>query len=143
MRRATMPSVQRGQVFKRKGRSTWTIRHYDEDGVRHEKAGYATKTEAAAVLDNILDGIRLGPLARRELTVSELVDEYLDQHIAEANTIEGLRYNLKHLTGTFGDTKLERLRVAELRAWRKRLSPGSAWHIIKATRQVLNYAVEC
>ena len=78
-----MPSVQRGQVYKRKGRSTWSIRHYDEHRVRHERAGFETKSEAAAVLENILDGMRLGPLARRELTIQELVDEYLAQHIAE------------------------------------------------------------
>lgn len=138
-----MPSVQRGQVFKRKGRSTWTIRHYDEDGVRHEKAGFQTKSEAAAVLDNILDGIRLGPLARRDLTVQELVDEYLAQHIAEESTITTLTYLLRHATRVFGETKLERLRVNELRAWRKRLPEGSAWHAVKALRQVFSYAVDC
>lgn len=30
----------------------------------------------------------------------------------------------------------------ELRAWRKRLPEGSAWHNVKALRQVLNYAVD-
>jgi integrase len=31
--------------------------------------------------------------------------------------------------------------VSELRAWRATLPPGSAWHIVKAARQVLGYAV--
>jgi hypothetical protein len=30
-----------------------------------------------------------------------------------------------------------------LGAWRKRLPEGSAWHIHKALRQVLSYAVAC
>lgn len=50
---------------------------------------------------------------------------------------------MKHVTQSFGETRLERLPVAELRAWRKRLPAGSAWHIVKALRQILNYAVEC
>jgi integrase len=43
----------------------------------------------------------------------------------------------------FGDARLKRLHVGELRAWRKRLPEGSAWHVVKALRQILNYAVEC
>jgi hypothetical protein len=93
------------------------------------------------VLENALEGVRLGPLARRDLTVQALVYEYLAQHIAEANTIATLTARLKHVTGSFGDVKLERLQVPEIAAWRKRLPAGSAWHIHKAFRQVLHYAV--
>jgi integrase len=75
--------------------------------------------------------------------VAELVDEYLDQHIAEQNTITTLTARLKHVTGSFGDRRLDRLQVREISAWRKRLPAGSAWHIHKALRQVLNYAVAC
>jgi len=136
-----MPSVQRGQVYKRNG--SWGFRYYDEAGTRRRRGGFKTKGEATAVLENTLEGVRLGPLASRDLTVQELVDEYLEQHIAEDATITTLSANLKHVSRTFGDVKLERLRVAELRAWRKRLPAGSAWHITKALRQILNYAVEC
>ena len=52
------------------------------------------------------------------LTLRELVDEYLAQHVAEANTIPALSHRLK-----------------------KRLPEGSAWHWHKALRQVLSYAV--
>jgi integrase len=137
-----VPSVQRGQVYKRNGR--FGFRYYDGDGVRRRKGGYATKSEAAAVLGNILDGIRLGPLARRDLTVSELVDEYLAQHIAEENTIATLRALLrKHVVPVFGDTRLDRLLVNELAAWRKRLPEGVGWQAHKAFRQTLTYAVRC
>jgi integrase len=136
------PSIQRGEVFKRHDRASWIVRYYDEDGRRKQQAGFRTKGEASAWLENALDGVRLGGPVR-ELTLSELVDEYLEQHIAEESTIETLRYLLKHATAAFGDTKLERLRLAELRAWRKRLSAGSAWHAVKALRQTLSYAVEC
>ena len=136
-----MPSAQRGQLVKHA--ASWGIRYYDADGRRRRRGGFATRREAAAVLEHDLQTVRLGPLARRDLTLQELVDEYLDQHIAEDNTLATLTARLKYATGTFGATKVDRLRVAELSAWRKRLPKGSAWHILKCMRQVLHYAVAC
>jgi hypothetical protein len=131
-----MPSLQRGQVYKLA--SGWVIRYY-ENGQRHQRNGFETKSAAALALAEALNT----PQAHRDLTVQELVDEYLAQHIAEPSTIATLGYSLKHVTAAFGDVRVELLRVAELRGWRKRLPAGSAWHIVKALRQVLNYAVEC
>jgi hypothetical protein len=65
-----MPSSQRGQVFRRRGRS-WAYRYYDADGERHEVAGWKTRREASLALDHALDDVRLGPLARRDLTLQE------------------------------------------------------------------------
>ena len=130
-----MPSSQGGEVYKRRDRKTWTARWYDGDGKRRERGGYWTKSEARKGLEHELDVLRNGEPAR-ELTLSELVDEYLDQHIAEQSTIDGLGFRLMHATNAFGDLKLDRLRVAELRSWRKRLPEGSAWHAVKALRQV-------
>ncbi len=138
-----MPSVQRGQVFRRKGRSTWSIRFYDADGARHEEGGHKTKGEASAALELALDRVRLGPLARRDLTVAELVDEYLAQYSGERNTVATLTARLRYATASFGDVRLDHLHVPNLAAWRKRLPVGSAWHITKALRQVLHYAVAC
>jgi integrase len=134
-----MPSIQRGQLYKRNG--LWGFRYYDANGNRRRRGGFTTRKEALAVLEHTLEGVRLGPLARRELTVHELVDEYLEQHIAEDNTIATLTARLKHVTAAFGDQPVERLQVPTIAAWRKRLPPGSAWHIHKALRQVLHYAV--
>jgi len=63
--------------------------------------------------------------------------------VAENNTIATLTARLKYLTAQFGETKLERLggMAPQLGAWRKRLPKGSAWHIVKAARQVGHYAV--
>jgi integrase len=136
-----MPSVQRGQLYQRNG--TWGFRYYEADGTRRRRGGFQTRKEALQVLDHVLNGVRLGPLVRRDLTVQELVDEYLEQHVAEANTIATLSARLKYLTSQFGETKLERLggMAPQLGAWRKRLPAGSAWHIVKAARQVGHYAV--
>ncbi len=137
-----MPSLQRGQVFRRSGRS-WAYRYYEVDGQRHEVAGWRTKREASAALERKLDEVRLGPLARRELTVQELVDEFLQQYDREPNSVAILTASLKHVTAKFGDKRIDCLPVSELKAWPKRLSPGTRWLAVKAFRQVLNYAVEC
>lgn len=137
-----MPSVQRGEV-KKLGSGSWAFRYYDEGGRRRQRGGFRTKGEASDALATALDAVRLGPLAsRRSLTVRELVDEYLDQHVAEENTIATLRFRLKHATKRWGDVPLERLSAHEIGAWRKRLPEGSAYEIHKALRQVLNAAVE-
>jgi integrase len=81
-------------------------------------------------------------LARREIpTLQELVDEYLAQHVCEKNTMATLPARQKYATEKFADVRLDRLAVSELRAWRSTLPAGSAWHIVKALRKLLGYAV--
>jgi integrase len=89
-------------------------------------------------------------LRRRQLpTLSELVDEYVGQHAAEANTLRTLKERLRYATegpkldgqGGFGNLRIDRLTVTEIGAWRKRLPERSAWGIHKALRQLLGYAV--
>ena len=88
------------------------------------------------------------------LILAELVDEYLEQHVAEANTIRALRDRLKLATDGIpvkprakarehglGMIRVDRLDARTVGAWRKRLPDGSAWHAHKALRQVLGYAV--
>jgi len=131
-----MPSVQTGQLFKLPGGS-WAYRHYDANGKRQQRGRFATKGEASKALKKALDR------QRDPITVTELVDEYLEQHIAEDNTIATLTARMKHAKSAFGDVRVDRLHVPEIAAWRKRLPAGSAWHIAKALRQVLHYAVAC
>jgi integrase len=135
-----MPAKQQGEVFKNRGRA-WAFRYYDAGGTRRTKGGFATKSEAAAAKRATLD--ELEQPFRRELTVQELVDEFLDQYDREPNSVATLTANLKHVTAKFGERRIDRLPVSELKAWPTRLSPGSRWHAVKAFRQVLNYAVEC
>jgi hypothetical protein len=122
-----MPSLQRGELIKNAGGS-WSFRYYDADGRRRIRGTFAARKEAAEVLERTLEDVRLGPRQRRELTLSELVDQYVEQHIAEANSIATLTARLKHATAAFGNRRLDRLHVGELSAWRKRLPEGSAWH---------------
>ena len=144
-----MPSSQRGQVWKR-GPKNYGARWYDENGVRRYRGGFSTRSAAREWVDDHtkdVTALRHGevPAVRRQTmpTLSELVTEFLAQHVAEENTLATLRARLSYATSTFGDVRLDRLHVPELAAWRKRLPRGSAWHITKALRQVLHYAVAC
>ena len=91
---------------------------------------------------------------REPITLAELADEFLDQHVAEANTIQALRDRLKLAVDgvpvkprakerehALGKVRVDRLEARTVGAWRKRLSDGSAWAAHKALRQLLAYAV--
>ncbi len=141
-----VPSVQSGQVLRRPG--GWYARWYDQDGVRRFEGGFATKGEARDFVNRMVDTVakrRRGDVVavcRQNMpTLIELVEEFVGQHVAEQNTIATLEQRLKHATKAFGDTRVDRLDVKEISAWRKRLPERSAWHIAKALRQVLHYAV--
>jgi site-specific recombinase XerC len=141
-----MPAKQRGHVF-RKG-TGWACRWYDEAGARRFRGGFATKTEAGDFLEGKLpavEALRRGdPVAVRRQDVPSfdaLCDEYLEQHVAEANTLRTLGARLKYARKTFGELRVDRIVVSEIKAWRKGLPERSAWHIHKALRQVLHYAV--
>jgi integrase len=136
-----VPSVQRGQVYK-KPSGTWAYRYRDENGTRREVAQFTTRREAAESLDQALRLVRLGGLGiRRDLTLDELVDDFLAQHVAEENTLRALRERLRYATDAFGSVRVDRLQAREVGAWRKRLPERSAWGIHKALRQVLHYGV--
>jgi integrase len=149
-----MPAIQRGTLRKRD--KSWLARYYDENGARRERGGFATKSEAGEWLGakvRSVEALRRGEVsAVRRLTMptlAELVEEYVEQHAAEANTLRTLRARLRYATegpaldgsGGFGSLRIDRLTVPELGAWRKRLPERSAYAITKALRQVLAYAV--
>jgi integrase len=149
-----LPSDQRGSVVKKNGR--WQARWYDEAGARKSRAGFSTKTEAWEWLEPKVKGaaaLRRGdlPAIRRQNmpTFGALVDEYLEQHNAEANTIRTLKARLRYSTegakldgeGGWKDLRADRLDPQAIGAWRKRLPERSGWAIHKALRQVLHYAV--
>jgi hypothetical protein len=65
------------------------------------------------------------------MTVRELVDEFLEQYDREPGSVATLTANLKHVRAKFGDRRIDRLPVSELKAWPKRLSPGTRWLAIR------------
>jgi integrase len=131
------------------------IRWYDENGIRRRRAGFKSRSEARAWFQDVeRRRMRGETVTPTPLTLAELVDEYLSQHVAEQNTLRALRDRLKLATDGIpvkpraaerehglGVIRVDRLDARTVGAWRKRLPEGSAWHVHKALRQVLAYAV--
>src|SRR3954453_2663620 len=148
-----MPAEQQGSVYKTsKG---YGLRWYDANGARRRKAGFTSRSDARKWFRDVeLKRMRGETIAPSPMSLAELVDEYLAQHVAEANTTRALRERLKLATAGIpvkprskerehglGEIRVDRLDARTVAAWRKRLPEGSAWHAHKALRQVLGYAV--
>ena len=87
--------IQQGQVFRLKakgvdGQPLWAYRYRLEGrgSARPQVGGFASRTEAQDALRKVLD--RLGP-GRTTMTLTELVEEYLDLYQAEPVTSAKLR----------------------------------------------------
>ena len=130
-----MPSAQRGTLAKRGDR--WSARWRDESGKPRRRtfgAGREGKAEAQAFLERTLrevEALRRGdPIAQRRQdlpTLGELVDEYLGQHNAEANTLRTLkgaaalcdRRAEARRARRLARLRIDRLTVAGIGAWRR------------------------
>ena len=148
-----MPAEQYGHVYKT-GRG-FGIRWRDETGKQRRRSGFCSQSEAKAwYIDVERKRMRGQAPQPSPLTLRELADEYLDQHVAEANTIRAPRDRLKLATDGIpvtpraaerkhglGEIRVDRLDARTVGAWRKRLPEGSAWHAHKALRQLLSYAL--
>jgi integrase len=136
--------AQHGQVLSLRscrsdGKARWAYR-YRVDGSfskRPQVGGFATRDEAERALTRELARLRPG----REMTLTQLVEEYLKIHQAAPSTIEKLRWLLSKATAVFGDQLISELRSEEVCAWRGRLPDGHRFEATQALRQVLNAAV--
>ena len=148
-----MPRTARGSVYKTsKG---YGLRWRDETGAERRQSGFHSRSAASTWFEEVeRKRMRGEKPASSPLTLRELVDEYLGQHVAEANTIQALRDRLKLAVDgipveprsrerghALGEVRVDRLDARTVGAWRKRLPEGSAWHAHKALRQVLSFAV--
>jgi integrase len=148
-----MPAEQEGSLYKTS--SGFGIRWRDEHGQRRRQAGFSSKSAARKWFRDVEQKRMRGEtITPSPMTLAELVDEYLEQHVAEQNTIRALRERLRYATlgipvkpraaereHGLGGIRVDKLDARTVGAWRKRLPEGSAWHAHKALRQVLGYAV--
>jgi len=140
--------VQQGQVFKLRatgadGRPLWAYRYRLEGrgSPRPQVGGFATRAEAMKALEKELT--RLGPGGRAaNMTLGELVDEYLEMHQAEPVTIAKLRWLLGKATATLGEVRLAELSPRDVYAWRLTIPEGHRFEATQALRQVLNRALQ-
>jgi integrase len=140
--------VQQGQLFRLKakgadGRPLWAYRYRPERGRgsrRPQVGGFASRAEAQRALAKVVE--RLGPGGRAAtLTLAELVDEYLEVHLAEPVTIAKLRWLLAKATAVLGEVRLVDLSPEQVCGWRLTVSEGHRYEATQALRQVLNRAV--
>jgi len=121
--------------------SGWAIRYRDARGVRRQRGGFRTKTEAKTVLDDELRKARLGPLYRPDASLQELVDVFLEQYDGAPASIEWLRHYLGKATSVFGDRSIGDLNALEIARWRAQLPETTRHGAHRALRQVLAAAV--
>jgi integrase len=138
--------IQQGQVFKLKakgadGQPLWAYRYRFEGrgSARPQVGGFASRAKAQKALRKVLD--RVGPGRGAAITLSELVDEYLEMHQAERVTIAKLRWLLGKATAAFGEVRLAELSPKDIYAWRLTIPEGHRFEATQALRQVLNRAV--
>lgn len=140
--------AQQGQVIKLKtrgadGKPLWAYR-YRVDGrgsARPQVGGFASQGEALQALKIALERLHRHNGLVAQITLSELVGEYLAQHEAAPGTIAKLRWLLAKATGAFGERRVVELRSDEIGAWRTTLPEGHRFEATQALRQVLNRAV--
>jgi integrase len=140
--------TQQGQVFKLKtsgadGKPLWAYRYRLDgcDSARPQIGGFASRGEAMQALNIALERLRRRNGRLGQITLSELVAEYLAQHEAAPRTIAKLRWLLAKATGAFGDRRVIDLQSEEIGAWRATLPEGHRFEATQALRQVLNRAV--
>jgi integrase len=142
-----MPAKQRGRLEKLPS-GRWSVRFYDENGVRQRQGGFETKTEAAEWLGRRLDEIQalrrgeLVAMSHRPQTVNALLDAFLERHgvTVDSATKRKLERQLKHARAAFGGRHPDALNRLELEDWRQTLSPGSRHDVFRGFRQALSWA---
>ena len=136
-----MPPLQRGQAYKI-APGKWGLRYYDASGERRRKSPFPTKSAALQhYRDHIEPVLRGEPAPLPELTLSALVDLYLERHAASVRprTITTLRARLTYATGAFGDIPLRDLErmTGEIASWQAKLPERSGYGLVQALRQTL------
>jgi integrase len=140
-----MPPIQRGQAY-RLSTNKWGVRYYDAAGERRRKSPFPTKSAALQhYRDHIEPQLRGEPAAMPDLTLSGLVDVYLERHAASVRprTIVTLRERLALAERAFGAVPLRDLErmSGDIASWQARLPERSRYGVVQALRQALGAAV--
>ena len=140
-----MPAEARGHVRKLAS-GKWQLRYYDKQGGHRSGGAFPTKSEAWAHYRDVVEPELHGrPVARRDLTLQELVDVFLERHgtVATARTVRTLRERLKRPLDVFGDVPLADLvgMTDELAGFAAGLPERFRHPVMLALRQTLGAAV--
>ena len=140
-----MPAEARGHVRKLPS-GKWQLRYYDSKGGRRSGGAFSTKSEAWAHYRDVVEPELQGRLtARRDLTLSELVETFLERHgkLAKPATIETLRWRLRRPLDAYGDVPLADLEhmTDELAAFASQLPDRYRYSVMSALRQAFEAGV--
>lgn len=140
-----MPAEARGHVRKLPS-GKWQLRYYDSKGGRRSGGAFSTESEAWSHYRDVVEPELNGrPVARRDLTLSQRVETFLERHgrVAKPATIETLRWRLKRPLDDYGDTALvdlERM-TDELAGFASRQPERFRYSVMSALRQACEAGV--
>jgi integrase len=145
LREAPMPAEARGHVRKLPS-GKWQLRYYDPKGVRHSGGAFPTRSEAWSHYRDAVEPELSGRVCpRRDVTLTELVDTFLERHgkVAKPATIETLRWRLRRPLDDYGDIPLADLEnmTDELAAFASRLPERFRYSVMSALRQACEAGV--
>ena len=124
----------------------WQLRYYDRKGVRHSAGAFPSKSAARAHYRDVIEPQRNGrPVARRDLTYTDLVEVFLERHaiVAKPRTITELRWRLKQSEAKFGTVPLTELEgmADEIAGFAVTISERLRYPLMAAFRQALEAGV--
>ncbi len=135
-----MPAEARGHVRKLPS-GKWQLRFYDRrNGVRRSGGAFPSKSEAWAHYRDVVEPELQGRVvARKDVTLTELVDTFLERHgtVAKPRTIRTLRGRMSRPLDDFGDTTLvdlERM-TDEIAGFAAKLPDRYRYSVMSAFRQ--------
>lgn len=139
-----VPAEQRGSALKLPS-GRWRLRWYDAEGKRRSGGGaFQSKSEALRhfreMIEPELDG---RAVVRKDVTLQDLVDTFLERHVAEARTIKTLRQRLAYPLKKFGDVPVVELEGMgdEIAAFEATLPPRYRYSVSSALRQTLRAGI--
>jgi integrase len=122
----------------------WQLRWYDREGRRRSGGAFPTRSEALRRYRDVVEPELNGaPVRRRDVTLRQLADTFLERHVASDRTIATLRHRLARPLDRFGDVpvvELERM-GDELAAFETKLPERFRYSVMSALRQTLRAGV--
>lgn len=140
-----MPADAREQIRKLPS-GKWQLRYLDREGVRRSGGAFPSKSAARAHFnDEIKPELEGRPVARRDLTLQDLVDVFLERHesVATARTVKTVRGRMKAPLETFGRTPLSELErmTDEIAGFAAKLPERYRYSVVSAFRQTCEAGV--
>lgn len=139
-----MPAEARGHVRKLPS-GRWQLRYYDRDGGHRSGGAFPSKTEALNHYRDVIEPELNGRVVRRDLTLEELSDVFLDRHgaVASAMTVKTIRSRMMRPLDEFGDTRLVELErmTDEIAGFAAKLPERYRYSVMSAFRQTCEAGV--